>query len=98
MNNCNCCCDIVKLIHSPLKNGNSANAFVHLTRYVENCSRKIAPLPYPKPNPNSNLGGFAGGNLPGQSHGGGGNFPMMMAILQGAIFGSRFKKCFSNKN
>ena len=35
--NCNCCCEIVKLIHSPWKNENCANAFMHLTRDMESC-------------------------------------------------------------
>ena len=53
--NCNCCCEIVKLIHSPWMNENSANAFVHLTRYMESCP------PSDCPNSNPNLEGFVGG-------------------------------------
>ena len=48
-----------------MKESYSANAFVHLTRKMENC--KIVRLPSyhtPSPNPNPNLGGFAEGNLP----------------------------------
>ena len=87
MNNRNCCCEIVKLIHSPGKNGNSANAFMHLTQYMENCPRKIVPYPTPSPNCNPNVGGFAvGQSSVGIFHvggGGRGNFPIMMPILQG---------------
>ena len=34
MNICNCCCEIVKVTHSPLKNGISVSAFVHLTQNI----------------------------------------------------------------
>ena len=36
MNNCNCCCEIVKLIYSPYKNGMAASVFVHLTQNFPN--------------------------------------------------------------
>ena len=68
----------------------------------------------PKPNPNlggfagKNLplgnftgGGGGGGAFPvwgGYWGGGRGNFPIMMGILQGAIFRAQFKQCSSNKN
>ena len=62
--------------------------------------------PYPKssPNPNPNSagricwgGGGGGGNLP-LGNFTGDNFPITVAIFQKAIFQSKFKQCFSNKN
>ena len=41
--------------------------------------------------------GFVGGNLP-LGNFMGDNFPIMVAILRKAIFQSRFKQCFLNKN
>ena len=43
MNNWNCSCETVKLTHSPWKNGNSAIAVVHLTRYMENYPLENCP-------------------------------------------------------
>ena len=83
MNNCNCCCEIVKLIHSAWQNGNSAIAFGYLIRYMKIALCKIVPpltLTFVQTLTQIQGAGFVGGESSvGQFHGGqysdhGGNF------------------------
>ena len=101
MNNCNCCCEIVKLIHSAWQNGNSAIAFGHLIRYMKIALCKIVPpltLTFVQTLTQIQGAGFVGGgNLP-LGNFTGDNIPITVAILRKAIFQSKFKECFLNKN
>ena len=83
MSNCNCCCEIVKLTHSPRKNGRMGALQCKWFCVFNTVHGKLptGKLPHrrlpcytnPYPNPNPNPGGICWGEV-FKERGGGGNF------------------------